>query len=96
MKLTVVTAKQSTLMNLNGLQKRVQMKLKDLSRIAVAKRTKLKNCWEADHNFSWDQKKIADKECRLISKKIRKTIHSFKNPNHINKLLICFLIYGSS
>ena len=27
-----------------------------------------KNCWEADHNFSWDQEKVVDRESRLISK----------------------------
>ena len=30
-----------------------------------------KHCWEADHNFSWDQKKVVDRESRLISKKIK-------------------------
>ena len=25
-----------------------------------------KHCWEADHNFSWDQKKVVDRESRLI------------------------------
>ena len=35
-----------------------------------------KNCgtlrWEADHNFSWDQKNVVDRENRLIPKKIKK------------------------
>ena len=42
-------------------------------------------CWEADHNFNWDQKKVIDRESRLIPRKIKETIHSLKNPNHINK-----------
>ena len=42
------------------------------------------NCWEADHNLSWDQKKVLDKESSLIPRKIKETIHSFKNPNHLN------------
>ena len=61
-------------------------------------------CWEADHNFSWDQKKVNDRECRLIPwkiketihslKKTKETIHSLKNPNHINKFPAFFLKYG--
>ena len=45
-----------------------------------------KYCWEADHNFNWDQKKFIDRESRLIPRKIKETIHSLKNPNHINKI----------
>ena len=45
-----------------------------------------KHCWEADHNFSWSQKKVLDTESRLIPRKIKETIHSLKNPNHINKI----------
>ena len=25
-----------------------------------------KHCWEADHNLNWDQKKVIDRESRLI------------------------------
>ena len=32
-----------------------------------------KHCWEADHNFNWDQKKVIDKENRLIPRKIKET-----------------------
>ena len=42
-----------------------------------------KHCWEADHNFGWDQKKVFALECRLIPRKIKEAIHSLKNPNHI-------------
>ena len=45
-----------------------------------------KHCWEADHNFNWDQKKVIDRESRLIPWKIKETMHSLKNPNHINKI----------
>ena len=41
---------------------------------------------EADHNFSWDQNKVIDRESRLIPWKIKETIHSLKNPYHINKI----------
>ena len=34
-----------------------------------------KHCWEADHNFKWDQKKVIHRESRLISRKIKETIH---------------------
>ena len=40
-----------------------------------------KNCWDADHNFNWYQKKFVDREIRLIPKKIKKTVHSLKNRN---------------
>ena len=30
-----------------------------------------KHCWEADHSFSWDQKKVVDRESRLIPWKIK-------------------------
>ena len=45
-----------------------------------------KHCWEADHNFNWDQKKAIDRESSLIPGKIKESIHSLKNPNHINKI----------
>ena len=35
---------------------------------------------------SWDQKKVADRESRLIPRKVKETIHSLKNPNHIKKI----------
>ena len=45
-----------------------------------------KHCWEAYHNFSWNQKKVIDREGRLIPRKIKETILSLKNPNYINKI----------
>ena len=45
-----------------------------------------KHCCEEDHNFNWDQKKFIDRESWLILSKIKETIHSLKNPNHINKI----------
>ena len=60
-----------------------------------------KQCWETDHHFNWDQKKVIDRESRLIPRKIKETINSLKNPLHINKISymlpkIWHLIYGSS
>ena len=79
MKLTVVTTKQSISVNLNSLN---QTNKKDLSGIAIAKRMRL----ESNHNFSWDQKKIVDRKSRLICRKIKETVCSLKNLNHINKI----------
>ena len=42
----------------------------------------VKDCWEADHNSNRCQKKVADRESRLIPRTIKETIHSLKNPNH--------------
>ena len=33
-----------------------------------------------------DQKKAVDRKSRLIPRKIKETIHSLKNPNHMNKI----------
>ena len=45
-----------------------------------------KHSWGADHNFSWDQNKVVDRESRLILRKIKESIDSLKNPNRINKI----------
>ena len=36
------------------------MNTKDLSGIATVK--VVKQCWEADRNFGWDEKNVADRE----------------------------------
>ena len=38
------------------------------------------------HKISWDQKKVFDRESRLILRKIKERNHSLKNPDHINKI----------
>ena len=53
-----------------------------------------KHCWEADHNFHWDQKKVIDRKSRLIPRKIKETIHSLKNFNPLTKFFTYFLKYG--
>ena len=45
-----------------------------------------KHCQEADHNFGWNQKKVVDRESKLTPRKIKETVHSLKNLNHINKI----------
>ena len=49
-----------------------------------------KQCQESDYNFSWDQKKVVNRESRLRLSKIKETIHSLMNPNHINKISYMF------
>ena len=61
MKLTVVTVKQSTTVN----------NTKKLSQIVINLL-----CWEAYHNFSRDQKKVIDRESRLILWKTKEDTHS--------------------
>ena len=53
------------------------MNKKDLLRIAVVKRMKLRD------NFRWNQKEVPDRETTLIPRKIKETVHTLKNPNHI-------------
>ena len=63
------------------------MNTKDLSLVASVKKNEIaKHCWEADHNFSLDQKKIVDRDCSFIPKMIEEIIHSLKNPNHTQKV----------
>ena len=65
------------------------MNTKDLSGIAVESRmTLLNTASQADHNFNWDQKKVTDRESKLIPRNIKETIPSLKNPNHINKIFL--------
>ena len=61
MKLTVLTVKQSTSVNLNGPQKSPSDEHKRSVRNFDCDKNQIaKHCWEADHNFSWDQKKVID------------------------------------
>ena len=46
----------------------------------------VKHCWEEDHNFSWDQKEVVDRESSLIPRMITETIHFSKNLNHLDKI----------
>ena len=46
----------------------------------------VKHFWETDHNFSWDQKKVDDRESRLTHSKFKETIHCLRNRYHISKI----------
>ena len=59
-----------------------------------------KQCWEADHNFSWDKKKVVGKESRSIPRMIKETILSgltkFINKFRTSFPKYGFVVYGSS
>ena len=52
------------------------------------------HCWEEDRNFSWDQKKVFDRESRLIFGKIKKLFILWRNIITLTKFSTCFLKYG--
>ena len=83
MKLNVVTMKQSTSVNLTvfKIAYRRSVRISDIDKNEIAK-----HCWEADHNFNWDQERVIDRESRLFPRKIKETMHYLKNPNHISKI----------
>ena len=64
MKLTEVTVKQFTSVNLNG---------RSVRNCDCDKNEIAKHCWKADHNFNRDQKKGIDRESRLVPRKTKKT-----------------------
>ena len=45
-----------------------------------------KHCGEVDCNFSWVQKKVFDRENKLVPGKFEETIYYLKNLHHINNL----------
>ena len=73
MKLTVVAGylgeSERSLKVLSGEHK------KCVCNCACEKNAIAKHCWEADHNFSWDQKKVVDRESRLIPRKFKETMY---------------------
>ena len=69
-----------------SLKSRSDERKKSVRKCDCEKNETAKHCWGADNNFSWDEKKVADRESSLISSKIKETIYSLKNPNHINKI----------
>ena len=50
-----------------------------------------KHCYGADHNFSWDQKTVDDRESKLTPRKLKQTMHSLNNSNHIKKMVYTLL-----
>ena len=41
-------------------------------------------CWKCNHDFDWENKKIMDYEANTTTRKIKETIHSLRNNNHIS------------
>ena len=39
----------------------------------IDKNENAKHCYEADHNFNWDQKKVIDRESRSIPRKVKES-----------------------
>ena len=42
------------------------------------------HCWKYIHDFDWENKKIMDYETNTTTRKVKETIHSLRNNNHIN------------
>ena len=41
------------------------------------------HCWKNDHEMNWEERKVIDAE---HARKIKETIHSIKDKNHINSI----------
>ena len=44
------------------------------------------HCWSKDHEMNWDERKVIDTEAYIKGRKIKETIHSLKDKNHINSI----------
>jgi len=44
------------------------------------------HCWKYDHEMKWDDKKVIDTEQYVYARKIKETIHSIVDTNHINSI----------
>lgn len=42
--------------------------------------------WKYNHRFDWEKKTIIDREQNMVSRKIKETIHSINDRNHINSI----------
>ena len=42
--------------------------------------------WTHDHRFNFDNKSVIDRESNMTTRKIKETIHSISDPNHINSI----------
>ena len=44
------------------------------------------HCWKENHQMNWDNKKVIDRERNMYARKIKETIHSIKDKNHVNSI----------
>ena len=44
------------------------------------------HCWKNDHEMNWEERKVIDAEPYIYARKIKETIHSIKDKNHINNI----------
>ena len=44
------------------------------------------HCWKNDHEMNWEERKVIDAEPYIYARKIKETIHSIKDKNHINSI----------
>ena len=102
MKLTVVTAKQPTLLYFTESKGHLKSRSDEHKRFFrnwdCEKNEIAKPFWEADHNFGWDQKEVVERENKLISRKIKKNYTLFEEPlqnfkiNKINNHKIPYML----
>ena len=87
MKLTVINAKTSTLVNLMAFKTVIRQTQKIFQKLKNVKRMRLRKTFgRRSHNFSWGQNEVAGGKSSIIPRKIPKTIHSLKNLNHMNQM----------
>ena len=51
------------------------------------------HCWKNDHEMNWEERKVIDVEPYIYARKIKETIYSIKDKNHINNITT-FLKFG--
>ena len=68
MRLTVATVKQPTWVNLKSLKSCLDENKRSAKNCDCELNEIVIHCSEADHNFSWDQKKVVDRESRFMTK----------------------------
>ena len=95
MKLTALTVKECTLVNVNVywdiylIKRCINIAGKEIDE-------NFKSCVETNCGFNWYQKKVVDRNNKLIPKKIKEIIHVSKNPNPNKKISTLFLKYIST
>ena len=83
-----MTAKTVRLSILGNRNEQLQRELKNTPELVRAADTRryetADHCWKYNHDFDWENKKIIDYETNTTARKVKETIHSLTNDNHIN------------